>query len=360
MPLSVCFQPSPLPTPLTSQVGVDDSDTTVPDQPVQTADESTDLLPLCSNHRSMKIVNVQGGLGNQLFQYAFGKYLSARHTDDVYYDFSWFEEGAEYDHDILYLDSFETEYDAIGATDRFSVIPMGEKGEWLAREFYYKSPYIMQKALNYYREVREGNEKFVFPRGPYMFNYCPAVVNTPGDAYFRGYWQSYEYVDRVWDRIEDDFALRDSLSEYSETISGRIESSNSVSVHVRRGDYVRRGWELSETYYKNAIDHMRERVRNPQFFVFSDDIPWAKETLNADDVMFVEGNDYQTCYEDMYLMSRCDRNIIANSTFSWWGAWLNDTTETEVIAPRVWVDGVGTDRIDVLPPAWETIADADG
>jgi len=104
---------------------------------------------------------------------------------------------------------------------------------------------------------------------------------------------------------------------------------------------------------------MRETVKNPQFFIFSDDISWAKRKLNADDVTFVEENDYQTCYEDMHLMSQCGRNIIANSTFSWWGAWLNENNDKDVIAPQVWVDGVDIDRVDVLPPTWKTIPDAD-
>ena len=136
-----------------------------------------------------------------------------------------------------------------------------------------------------------------------------------------------------------------------------MESSNSVSVHIRRGDYLQvdevYGGIRTEEYYKKAMQKMKEEVPDCHFFIFTNDIPWVKEHMQGENITVVEGNDEDTGYIDMYLMTRCKHYILANSSFSWWGCYLSISENKKVIAPKTWANGrdcrdVYTDEMEKL------------
>jgi hypothetical protein len=135
-----------------------------------------------------------------------------------------------------------------------------------------------------------------------------------------------------------------------------------VSLHIRRGDYVsnRKNIEthgvLGIDYYKRALNFMKEKVKNPQVFVFSDDIPWARENLETDlSLHFMDDNGVERNYEDLRLMSNCKYHIIANSSFSWWGAWLGKFPDKQIYAPRNWFNSSDNDTKDLIPETWDLI-----
>lgn len=173
------------------------------------------------------------------------------------------------------------------------------------------------------------------------------------NCYYDGYWQTYRYLE-----VSKDFLLsRICLNNFStgnEFYLKQIMSTKSVSLHIRRGDYIsiKKNSDIFHIctieYFNKAIEFIEKNVLNPQFFVFSDDIEWAKLNFIGSKYTFVEGNKAQA---DMYLMSRCKHNIIANSTFSWWGAWLNTNSDNIVIAPNLWYVG-DLNNNNFIPKKW--------
>ncbi len=148
-----------------------------------------------------------------------------------------------------------------------------------------------------------------------------------------GWYQNEGYFKGISDSVRKDFNLKKNLL-IPDSLRGSL---NTVSIHVRRGDFVKGGWCISEDYYDNAIKLMKQKVRNPIFVVFTDDVEWVKSKMfkNNECLFAHDLGKYSAC-EELVLMSKCRHNIIANSTFSWWGAWLNDNEEKVVISPKTW------------------------
>lgn len=305
----------------------------------------------------MNIVRIMGGLGNQLFQYAFGKSIAKESNKEVAYDLSWFDLGADYDHDNLYLDYFETNYRVADESEVNSIFPLGRRGKRLAERYYKKSPLAAQTVFNYYRDI-DPNTGYVQNAGPFKFRYSPKVYQTGNTAYFDGYWQVKQYVDSVSELLRDELVFQEPSTDEDRKVLSQINQSDSVSIHLRRGDYTANNMTIPLDYYAEAIEKIQSRIEKPSFYVFSDDIEWVENELEINsDTTYVDHNNAETCYEDLRLMSECDHNIIANSTFSWWGAWLNQTENKTVIAPQIWL-GRQTDEVDLLPESWETILTA--
>ena len=178
------------------------------------------------------------------------------------------------------------------------------------------------------------------------------------DVYLSGYWQSEKYFMDIKDKIREAFTF-DDKNECDMAIKNLICSTESVAVHIRRGDYVNNklhGNICGVQYYKNAIAFIREKIKEPKFFVFSDDIEWCETNLNLEDAVMVRGNTGINSYLDMYFMSLCKHNIIANSTFSWWGAWLNANPYKKVAAPSQWFNLSNSPVGDIIPTEWEIIS----
>jgi len=302
----------------------------------------------------MKVVKLYGGLGNQFFQYAFGKSLAKITGDEIKYDTSWFETGADYDHDTLYLDFFNTEYKVANESEIEGLYLFGEVGKRTAERLYHKLPVISQLLFGHFKEI-ERDIDATLKSEPYLFEYSPTVYRS-GNSYYDGYWQASQYVEEVSETLIQDFSLTVPMSEQGQTISKKITDSESISIHIRRGDYTRNDNTLPMEYYKRAVERIDSCLDNHKYFIFSDDIEWTRNNLTITaDCVYVDHNGTETAYEDLMLMSSCDHNIIANSTFSWWGAWLNQNSDKTVIAPGVWLGGANTSEIDILPDAWNII-----
>ena len=173
-----------------------------------------------------------------------------------------------------------------------------------------------------------------------------------------GYWQSEKYFVERSETIRSDFTFRIPLDVCNRELVATLDRANTVSLHIRRGDYANNSKTkathglCSLDYYQAAVNYVAERVESPRFFVFSDDIAWAKENLKIKfPCQYIGHNQGTNSYIDMQLMSLCKHHIIANSSFSWWGAWLNPNVSKIVIAPSRWF-AKPTNVHDLFPPGW--------
>jgi hypothetical protein len=289
----------------------------------------------------MIIVNVIGGLGNQMFQYAAGRSLSLDIEQPLRLDVSGF---ANYGlHQGFELDSvFACPIKRATAENVHEILG------WQSKPF-------AKRILSRPFLARLRRHSFIVE--PY-FHYWPGLSHVPCDSYLSGYWQSEKYFKAHEEVIRRDFAFKEVLSGRNKDIAEQIASSNAVSLHVRRGDYVNNPKTqaahglCSVDYYQTAIRYVSEGVDQPHFYVFSDDIPWVKDNLKFDfSCQYVDHNKGKASYNDMHLMSLCRHHIIANSSFSWWGAWLNPNPEKIVVAPRNWFAN-DNNVDDLLPQAW--------
>jgi hypothetical protein len=192
-----------------------------------------------------------------------------------------------------------------------------------------------------------------------FFHFDKEILGLQGDAYLEGYWQSERYFSDIQEVIRSEFAFLSEPDAENERIGKEIQDTNAVSIHVRRGDYVsnpetnRVHGVCSLDYYIQAVRQIVERVKEPHFFVFSDDPPWVKANLFLDHrVTYVTHNFGDKSYEDLRLMSSCRHHIIANSSFSWWGAWLNPRPDKIVVAPERWFNNSNADTRDLFPAGW--------
>jgi hypothetical protein len=185
------------------------------------------------------------------------------------------------------------------------------------------------------------------------------ILNTPKNVYLDGYWQSEKYFREIKDVIRSEFQVKYPQDTKSQEIGKVISSTQSVSVHVRRGNYASNPRVNSHhgtcavEYYQECAKTIEGKLSSPHYFVFSDDIAWAKVNLDFHyPTTFVDHNDPSHDYEDLRLMSMCRHHIIANSTFSWWAAWLNANPDKIVLAPRQWLNDPAIDTRDLLPSNW--------
>jgi len=215
------------------------------------------------------------------------------------------------------------------------------------------------------RRIMAHRRMAVFRRDGFIvephFYYWPEINTVPQDCYLVGYWQSEKYFLNVATKIRTDFTFHTPMSDRNTEIARQIARVNAVSLHVRRGDYVSNPKTnathglCSLDYYWAAIQHMAERIEYPHFFIFSDDMAWVKDQLKMDfPCEYVEHNQGDESYNDMRLMSLCQHHIIANSSFSWWGAWLNPNPDKFVVAPKKWFTN-GNNVEDLFPQGWVTL-----
>jgi hypothetical protein len=281
----------------------------------------------------MIIARLRGGLGNQLFQYAAGRALAAHHGVELKLDLYTY---TKHPYRKFELDTFNI--DAVEAT-RDEV-----------HQFTGSNPIVryLNKRNNYFHCPR------VFAQPHY--HYYEDFFALPKEIYLSGYWQSEKYFDGIGGLIREQFTPRSPLDSRNSELRKRMEFQHSVAVHVRRGDYSSASYAsffggLPETYYVEAMSMVKERVGNPVFYFFSDDIAWCKSNIATEGAEFVEHNSGADAYKDMLLMASCKHNIIANSTFSWWGAWLNHNPDKVVIAPKQWFRSNFLDKKEPVYPS---------
>ena len=276
----------------------------------------------------MIIIRLQGGLGNQLFQYALGEALSRNNL--VKYDVSFFD-NPSFTARQLHLQHFKTNLNLAAP-------------EEVAAFFRPRSHRLIRKGLNLITPLHMKTRFHESPADSYRFK--SGILNLRHSIYLDGYWQNELYFSGISKKIRHKYTLLEPLKGSS--LQKILKSPQAVAIHIRRGDYVKLGVALSLDYYLRAIEKIKCRLEHPSFFCFSDDIEFVKQNLPAtihESMEFiVPGNDF----EDLMLMAMCKHQIIANSSFSWWGAWLNQNPNKIIIAPQSWAN-------IVLPDHWSRV-----
>jgi hypothetical protein len=192
-------------------------------------------------------------------------------------------------------------------------------------------------------------------------NYQQAFISYPKNTYLEGFWQSEKYFKSISTILKAEFTLKASLSSENVKWMNEISNCESVSIHVRRGDYISNTGQQShhiceKAYYENALGLILKKHKDVQVFLFSDDLDWCKKNLILNvPTFYVDSNQKQNFHVDLILMSHCKHNIIANSSYSWWAAWLNQNTEKVVIAPKKWFANAALNNKDLLPTEWITL-----
>lgn len=279
----------------------------------------------------MKIVKIHGGLANQMFQYCF--YLNLKESfHEVYLDTDTFDASWGFD-DIKLIDVFKNvNYDS-KKVSRFYT----ETNRYLDKLGLSLAGYIKEKSMKFSTQYSR-NKNYI---------------------YFDGYWQSELYFENLTDRVRHCFEFNQDYDLSFEKILGEVKQSNSIALHVRKGkDYLQNPL-LKGTceieYFKQAIEYINSRVHNPVYYIFSDNFNWVDDNLSFMKYEKVDHNlNVQNNYRDMQLMSNCKHNIISNSSFSWWSAWLNSNEQKIVVGPKLWFNSK-LDRYDsstIMPSNW--------
>lgn len=289
----------------------------------------------------MVIVRLMGGLGNQMFQYAFGRSYAHKINAPLKFDLSEFsikESSAKNfvarDYD---LDIFNVKADFAAADEVFR-LSKRTNIELLDR--------ILNRALGF---------KKTFILEPH-FHYSESVFESGDDVYLHGYWQSEKYFADIEPQIREDFTFREDLTEKAKEMLARIEASNSVCVNVRRGDFVTNNFHgtFGADYYRKGEEIIKSKTADETYFVFSDEVEWCEANLKFDaPTVFVSHNYAGKKFQDyLRLMAACKNFIIPNSSFAWWAVWFNENQNRTVIAPKNWFSDSKFDTKDLIPEDW--------
>ena len=275
-----------------------------------------------------------------MFQYATARALALRHETDLLADSRLF---CTYDLHSYLIDRFETIMSEADETNLNGLILPPEKRRVLASSWW---AVRNRGRLSYFRE-----------RG---LSYDPRFDTQSDNTYLQGYWQSERYFRHIAPQLRDELTRREPVDDVNRNVLDEIASEMAVSLHIRRGDYVSNAKTMkvhgtcSLDYYLEAARFVADQIEAPPtFFVFSDDPEWARENLKLPFPMrFVSHNSVADPSVDLRLMSACRHHVIANSSFSWWGAWLNPSPQKTVVAPAVWFAGRKDQGQDIVPQSW--------
>lgn len=274
----------------------------------------------------MIIVKVMGGLGNQLFQYALYRQFQ-ENGKEAYLDISWYYENKGADRKYQ-LDLFNTKILKCSRRQKYQLANNDQNifGILYHRIFGNKKSHIVDSVSG-------------------EFN--PSILKLE-KGYLDGYWQREEYFKNVAALLHKELVLKIALPNECSKMLRIIEKTNSVAIHVRRGDYLKIQdlcGICTEEYYNDSMEYMKHHIYNVHFFVFSDDLDWCKCFFgNKLNVTFVDMNNENAGYFDLVLMSKCKNMIMANSSFSWWAAWLNEADKKIIISPKRWSNAsIGAD-----------------
>jgi hypothetical protein len=291
----------------------------------------------------MIVVRLMGGLGNQLFQYAAGRSVAKLRDADLAVDLGWFRRRmratdpvrlfdlASFRLDIKILSLSERQIAALEAPTRILYQPV----RWLTPKF---------------RVVREESQRF-----------DAAVLRTSDDSLLIGYWQSERYFESVRNEIRGDLTSGQRLGPKIDQHIQILRSVPTLGVHVRRGDYVTNPsaaafhGTLGRDYYQAAVRHVMEGAAVEQVIVFSDDPTWAEEQLKFPVPTQHLSAEFRDTFDEFHLLRSCHHQVIANSSFSWWAAWLNDNPGKIVVAPTHWYRDSTVDTSDLIPSSWHRL-----
>lgn len=292
----------------------------------------------------MKIVIASAGLANMMFSYALVVALRKRGIKTLLFVSK--ANAAHHGYELESVFKNVRPFEGLNKAERFYYKVLGKVRSWHIRSFYPSSEFLLLP----YREHKI----------PECVLYYPDVFERlDKNEFFDRQCQSYRYYEGCRDDLCHSFSFDHSmLSPRTVEIEKQIDSCNSVSVHVRRGDYLQEankglGSVCDELYYCRAIDYIKSKVENPHFFIFSDDKEWVKANMNLPNTTIVDHNYGRDSWQDMYLMSRCQNNILANSSFSWWAAYLNQSQTKIVVTPKRW--WADFEKDDVVPNEWHRL-----
>jgi len=299
----------------------------------------------------MIIVRINGGLGNQLFQYATARAISLKLNRKLFLDKSWYRD----------IHIQENRSDPNATTHR----------DFLLNYFSVQSRVINKIHLNWIKrlEIRSRNSNFFkfLREGPLNIfsyktinhnNYSLESIQEHPHVYLIGYWQNNNIIDDYKNQISNDLILRHSLSTNNEHYLKSINTTNSVAIHFRRCDYQSKSKSrdvhasCSNNYYYEGIEYLQNNMNNLHYFIFSDDMTWVKNNIDFNaNITFID-NDGPS-HEHFYLMSQCKHQITANSTYSWWAAWLNTYPGKVIITPKYWYNDKQLNNTVIhLPNEW--------
>lgn len=290
----------------------------------------------------MITVKLKGGLGNQLFQYAYSRAISLKLETPLFLDVSGYEDQSEIDtHREFQLECFNIQATILDGADHNKIVFLKNK---------------IEKMIGSIKNILN-------PYSGYIFD--PKNLDIKDESHLEGFWQSEKYFSDIETILRYDLVLKEKLGPKAKLFKDRIKQVEenggiSTSIHIRRTDYVTNKYAntyhgvLDLTYYQKAISILQSKLCGKQLvlFIFSDDIAWVKQNFKTEiPYVCVSRPEIQDC-EDMILMSMCNHNIIANSSFSWWGAWINPRKDKIVIAPKRWIRDVRANTNDVTPLDW--------
>lgn len=284
----------------------------------------------------MIIVQLSGGMGNQLFQYAAAKALSIKHSVSLKVDISSFATDSNRNFE---LQNLIPGLQVATAAEINSLLPTNKISKLMQ--------YFLRKSKRtYYREPH--------------FHFDPAFQHCGPNVYLKGLFQSERYFNSIESLLKDSIQPAAALITNIQDLSRNMRKEQSVSIHIRRGDYLNPATlayhgVLGIEYYKNAIRTIKQHVPDAVFYIFTDDASWTKDNLQVENAVFVSQNYSKTHYEDFFLMSCCKHQIIANSSFSWWGAYLNKHAEKIVAAPKKWFNEAPVNSKDLIPANWKLV-----
>lgn len=290
----------------------------------------------------MIIVRLIGGLGNQMFQYSIGRHLAMIHETELKLDVSDFE--------------------------KYPLRTYG-LGVFQIREAFATPQEILAVSGKARRTVHRICRRLGLPasflRGSYIKErepgFDPTILGLPDNVYLDGYWQSERYFSAIASCIRNDLMVAAPARGKNLELAKTMQECMSVSVHIRRGDYVNNPQATlfhgicGIDYYYRCVSAILEIHQHPHFFVFSDDPEWARENFRPPQLTtFIDHNGPEEAHEDIRLMSLCQHHIIANSSFSWWGAWLSANSDKTVFAPKRWLAAKGLENKtdEIVPSSW--------
>ena len=284
----------------------------------------------------MIIVKLKGGIGNQMFQYALGRRLSLERGVPLKLDLSWYSGNEKRKYE---LGEFNIPKDLALPEYLYRFPPFSRKH--IIDKIYFRLDNLLPKDRRFvYFEAENGN-------------FDPRVLQSKRSRYLQGYWHSEKYFETIKDRIREDFTLKQPLSMEDQKLAEEMNANpRSVSVHIRRGDYVsnfsiiRRFLICTPDYYKETMALIKTRLgEGVVFYVFSDDPDWCRTGLDYPSDFKIVSNGNRSASGEIVMMSNCRHAIMTNSSYSWWGAWLTDNPEKIVIYPKKWFNNQSTPDI---------------
>lgn len=293
-----------------------------------------------------KIVKLVGGLGNQMFQYAFAYALAKSFGTNITLDMTWFEAVKNHENvtpRAFELDVFNINYEIATKEDLQKVVPTPRRSKFQK---------FLWEVFKIKKYKPAGNTYIQYA----SYDYDKNLFVYPEYLYYDGYFQNEKYFKHIRNELLQGFHSNIALDEKNQHTLNKILEENSVSIHVRRGDYVT--LECAKDfhgtcpleYYQKAIEYISKRIKNPHFFLFSDDIEWTIKNLKIEHPFTVVDFNQSKGWLDLNLMKSCKHNILANSSFSWWGAWLNENPNKIVIAPKKWT--TKKTKGSIMPREW--------